>query len=152
MKILGEFRKFLARGNVIDLAVGVIVGTAFGQIVSSLVKDVVMPPIGLLLGKVDFSNLYINLTGHAYKNLAAGQKAGAPTINYGLFLNQVINFLIIALVIFLTVRMINRFSVKKAAPQKTKKCPYCQSSIPVAATKCAYCTSDLVEEQGHSPA
>lgn len=150
MKILEEFKKFLARGSVIDLAVGVIVGTAFGQIVSSLVEDVIMPPIGLLLGKVDFSNLYINLGGHPYKSLSAAQKSGAPTINYGLFLNHVINFLIIALVIFFTIKMINKFSVKKSAQQATKKCPYCQSSIPVNATKCAFCTSDLAEEQTHS--
>lgn len=150
MKIFDEFKKFLARGNVIDLAVGIIVGTAFGQIVSSLVKDVVMPPIGLLLGKVDFSNLYINLTGHPYPNLAAAQKAGAPTINYGLFLNHVINFLIIAFVIFFAVRLINKFSLKKEDSATTKSCPYCFSSIPVQATKCAHCTADLPDTTVHA--
>lgn len=147
LKIIDEFKKFLARGNVIDLAVGIIIGTAFGQIVSSLVKDIVTPPIGLLLGKVDFSNLYINLSGKTYPSLSAAQKAGAPTINYCLFLNHVINFLIIALVIFFAVRLINKLSFKKSDPATTKSCPYCLSTIPIQATKCAHCTADLPNHQ-----
>ncbi|SFG68505.1 large conductance mechanosensitive channel protein MscL [Sporolactobacillus nakayamae] len=146
MKTLNEFKKFLARGNVIDLAVAVIIGAAFGQIVSSLVKDIVMPPIGLLLGKVDFSSLYINLSGHAYDSLNAAQKAGAPTINYGLFINNVINFLIVSFVIFMAIKVLNKTSLKKAKPAATKTCPYCLSSIPIKATKCAHCTADLPDD------
>lgn len=150
MKIFREFKSFIARGNVIDLAVAVIIGAAFGQIVNSLVKDIVMPPIGLLLGKVDFSNLYINLSGKTYSSLDAAQKAGAPTINYGLFINNVINFLIIAAVIFLMVRLINRTPLKKPASPETKLCPYCLSSIPVKATRCPHCTSQLSEQSEHA--
>lgn len=146
MKTLNEFKKFLARGNVIDLAVAVIIGAAFGQIVSSLVKDIVMPPIGLLLGKVDFSSLYINLSGHVYSSLNAAQKAGAPTINYGLFINNVINFLIVSFVIFMAVKVLNKTSLQKAKPVATKTCPYCLSSIPIKATKCAHCTADLPDD------
>lgn len=147
MKVVNEFKKFLARGNVIDLAVAVIIGAAFGQIVNSLVKDIVMPPIGLLLGKVDFSSLYLNLSGHAYSSLAAAQKAGAPTINYGIFINHVINFLIISVVIFFAIKVLNKTTVKKPAAPATKTCPYCFSSIPVKATKCAHCTADLPNEE-----
>ncbi|WP_100487441.1 large conductance mechanosensitive channel protein MscL [Sporolactobacillus pectinivorans] len=143
MKTLAEFKKFLSRGNVIDLAVAVIIGAAFGQIINSLVKDIVMPPIGLLLGKVDFSSLYINLSGHAYGSLAAAQRAGAPTINYGTFLNTVINFLIIALIIFFAVKIVDKASHKKTASPTTKTCPYCLSLIPLRATKCPHCTADL---------
>ncbi|WP_353949414.1 large conductance mechanosensitive channel protein MscL [Sporolactobacillus sp. Y61] len=145
-----EFKSFIARGNVIDLAVAVIIGAAFGQIVNSLVKDIVMPPIGLLLGKVDFSNLYINLSGKTYSSLDAAQKAGAPTINYGLFINNVINFLIIAAVIFFMVRLINRTPLKKPVSPKTKLCPYCLSSIPAKATRCPHCTSQLPEQSERS--
>lgn len=143
MKTLAEFKKFLSRGNVIDLAVAVIIGAAFGQIINSLVKDIVMPPIGLLLGRVDFSSLYINLSGHAYSNLAAAQRAGAPTINYGTFLNTVINFLIIALIIFFAVKIVDKVAHKKTAAPTTKTCPYCLSLIPLKATKCPHCTADL---------
>ncbi|MCL1631080.1 large conductance mechanosensitive channel protein MscL [Sporolactobacillus sp. CPB3-1] len=143
---LNEFRKFLARGNVIDLAVAVIIGSAFGQIVSSLVKDIVMPPIGLLLGRVDFSSLYLNLSGHAYSSLSAAQKAGAPTINYGLFLNHVINFFIISLVIFFAIKILSRTAHKQETETTTKQCPYCLSTIPVKATKCAHCTADLPDQ------
>lgn len=118
MGIVDEFKAFINRGNVIDMAVGVIVGGAFGKITTSLVNDVLMPPIGLLLGKVDFNNLYINLSGQAYATLAEAQKAGAPTINYGLFINNVINFLIVAFVIFMVVKQMNRFMPKPPAEKK----------------------------------
>lgn len=148
--MLKEFKQFLARGNVLDLAVAVIVGAAFGKIVTSLVNDIIMPPIGLLLGQVDFSNLYINLSGKHYPNLAAAQKAGAPTINYGLFINTIINFLIIAFVIFLVVKAFNRFKKKQEAPAPTTKdCPYCLAKIPLDASKCMYCTSEL--DSGNTP-
>jgi large conductance mechanosensitive channel len=142
-----EFRDFIMRGNVLDLAVAVIIGAAFGKIVTSLVNDVLMPPIGLILGKVDFSNLFINLSGKPYPSLAAAKAAGAPTINYGLFLNQVIDFLIIGLVIFLVIRYLNKFvksiSPPAAAPPVTKECPFCCSIIPIKATRCPQCTTTL---------
>ena len=144
--MLKEFKEFVARGNVVDLAVGVIIGAAFGSIVTSLVNDIIMPPIGLLLGGVDFSNLFINLAGQDYSSLADAQKAGAPTINYGVFLNKVINFLIVAFVIFMLVRTINEMKreapVPAAAPT-TKDCPFCLSSIPIKATRCPHCTSEV---------
>lgn len=140
MNILKEFREFAARGNVIDLAVGVIIGAAFGKIITSLVNDVLMPPIGLLLGQVDFSNLFINLSSTHYPTLAAAKAAGAPTINYGIFINATIDFLIVAFVIFLMVRQINRYFAK---PVAKKDCPRCVSSIPLAATKCPHCTADI---------
>jgi large conductance mechanosensitive channel len=142
-----EFKTFIMRGNVIDLAIGVIIGAAFGKIVTSLVNDVIMPPIGLLLGKVDFSNLYINLGRGSYSSLAEAQKAGAPTINYGLFINSIINFLIIAIVIFLVVQQVNRFKRKEEEKEPdTKECPYCLSTIPLRAVKCQSCTADLTDE------
>jgi large conductance mechanosensitive channel len=139
-----EFREFVARGNVLDLAVGVIIGAAFGAIVTSLVNDIIMPPIGLVMGGVDFTNLFINLSGGDYDTLAAAQEAGAATINYGNFIQAVINFLIIAFVIFLIVRWANRVKSKPApvAPT-TKPCPYCLSTIPLGATRCPNCTSEL---------
>ena len=142
--MLKEFKKFIARGNVIDLAIGVIIGGAFNSIVQSLVNDVIMPPIGLIAGKVDFAQLYINLSNVSYPTLTAAQEAGAPTINYGLFINNVINFLIVAFVIFLLVRQINKLKpeAEPAAPS-TKKCPFCVSEIPLAATRCPNCTSAL---------
>jgi large conductance mechanosensitive channel len=143
--VLKEFRDFVARGNVIDLAVGVIIGVAFGKIVTSLVNDIVMPPIGMALGRVDFKNLFISLTGQTYASVADAQKAGAPTINYGVFLNTVLEFLIVAFVVFLMVRQINR--LKGPAPvapdQPMKECPRCITRIPAAATRCPSCTSDL---------
>jgi large conductance mechanosensitive channel len=143
-KILSEFKDFAMRGNVIDLAVGVIIGTAFGKIVTSLVNDIIMPPIGRLLGPVDFSSLYINISGTPYDSLAAAQAAGAATINYGLFLNSVVNFLIIALVIFLLIRQINKLQPPKPAEAPTTKdCPYCFTAIPLKATRCPHCTSKL---------
>ena len=143
--MLKEFRDFAARGNVVDLAVGVIIGAAFGKIVTSLVNDIVMPPIGLLIGQVDFRNLYFSLGGQAYPSLAEAQKAGAATINYGLFLNTVLEFLIVAFVVFLMVKQINRLSPPPApAPSEPKKdCPFCASSIPAAAKRCPLCTSQL---------
>lgn len=144
--MLREFGDFARRGNVIDLAIGVIMGSAFGKIVSSLVSDVIMPPIGLLLGRVDFSNLYISLSGQRYASLADAQKAGAPTLNYGLFLNNVLNFLLVALAVFYLVRALNRSKRKAPPPAKaptTRPCPYCLSEIPLKATRCAHCTSEL---------
>jgi large conductance mechanosensitive channel len=139
-----EFKKFAMRGNVIDLAIGVIIGGAFGAIVQSLVKDVIMPPIGLLLGKVDFSNLFISLTSAKYATLAAAQEAGAATINYGIFINAVINFVIVAFVIFLIVKQINRMKAPEPVSEPTSKpCPYCYTDIPRAATRCPHCTSQL---------
>ncbi|TCP29832.1 large conductance mechanosensitive channel [Scopulibacillus darangshiensis] len=147
-----EFKAFLSRGNVIDLAIAVIIGAAFGKIVTSIVNDIIMPPIGLLLGKVDFSNLYINLSDKDYASLAEAQKAGAPTINYGLFINTVINFIIIAFVIFLVIKLFERFKKKEeAAAPTTKKCPYCLSEVPQEATKCAHCTSEIGAEPSSSP-
>ncbi len=141
MNILKEFRDFTARGNVIDLAVGVIIGAAFGKIVTSLVNDIVMPPIGLVLGHVDFSNLFVDLSDKHYDSLAAAKAAGAPTINYGVFINNTIDFLIVAFVIFMMVRQINRFA-KKPAPSM-QDCPFCTSSISLKAVKCPHCTADI---------
>jgi large conductance mechanosensitive channel len=140
--MLKEFRDFVARGNVVDLAVAVVIGAAFGRIVASFVEDILMPPIGLALGNVDFSDLFISLSGAEYPSLAAAKAAGAATLNYGLFFNHIINFLIIAFAIYLLVRQINRF--QRPAPVTTKECPQCLSAIPLKATRCAHCTSALV--------
>jgi large conductance mechanosensitive channel len=136
-----EFRSFIARGNVVDLAVGVIIGAAFGKIVTSLVNDVIMPPIGLILGKVDFSNLFISLSDKKYDSLAAAKAAGAPTINYGMFINTVIDFAIVAFVIFLMIQQLNR--VMKKPDPSTRDCPRCVSAISIKATKCPHCTADI---------
>src|SRR5580693_1848734 len=143
--MLKEFKEFAMRGNVIDLAVGVAIGAAFGKIVSSLVDDVLMPPIGRLLGHVDFSNLFITLADAHFDTLADAKKAGAPTLNYGLFLNNVINFLIVAFAIFLVVQQVNRWTKKSAPPAapSTKDCPQCTMSIPVGAKRCPQCTAQL---------
>jgi len=150
--MLKEFKEFIMRGNVIDMAVGIIIGAAFGAIVSSLVKDVIMPPIGLLLGDVDFANLFSVIKegdpAGPYATLADAQAAGAVTINYGIFVNLVITFIIIAFVIFFIIRYINRLrraaeKPKAEAPPATKECPYCLSAIAVKATRCPNCTSDL---------
>lgn len=141
--MLKEFKEFIARGNVIDLAVAVIIGAAFGRIVTSLVERVLMPPIGLLLGRVDFSNLFIDLSGQNPPSLAEAEIRGLPVIAYGTFLNDVISFLIIAWVIFLLVRTINRLRAEQPPPPDTKDCPYCLTAIPMAATRCSACCVDL---------
>ena len=139
-----EFKQFAMRGNVLDLAVGIVIGAAFGQIVTSFVADILMPPVGKLLGHVDFSNLFISLNGAHYDTLTAAKAAGAATINYGLFFNTIINFLIIAFAVFLLVRQVNRWAPKPAtAPLSTRDCPYCLIPVPLKATKCAHCTSEL---------
>jgi large conductance mechanosensitive channel len=135
--MLSEFRAFLVKTNVLVLAIAFILGVAFAAVVGSLVKDVIMPPVGMLLGKVDFSNLYINLTGGSYPTLADAQKAGAVTINYGIFLNTVIAFIIVAFVVFLIAKAL----IKPAPPER--ECPYCAMTIPKAATRCPLCTSQL---------
>jgi large conductance mechanosensitive channel len=142
--MLKEFKQFAMRGNVLDMAVGIIIGAAFGKIVTSLVSDILMPPIGRILGKVDFSNLFINISGQSYDSLAAAKAAGAATINYGMFLNTVIDFIIVALVIFLIIRQANKWQKPApAAAPSTKECPYCASTIPLKATRCPNCTSEL---------
>lgn len=144
MSIAKEFKEFAVKGNVVDMAVGVVIGAAFGKIVTSLVNDVIMPPIGLALGNVDFSNLFVTLSEGEYASLDAAQKAGAATLNYGLFVNTIINFLIVAFAIFLVVKQINRLKRQPPPPApSTKECPRCLSAIPIKATRCAHCTSDL---------
>jgi large conductance mechanosensitive channel len=139
-----EFKDFAMRGNVVDMAVGIIIGAAFGKIVSSLVDDVIMPPIGLLLGKVNFANLYLNLSSTAYTTLDEAMKAGAPIIRYGVFLNTLINFLIVAFALFMIIRQMNRLRAPApAAAPSTKDCPFCASAIPLAAKRCPFCTSEL---------
>jgi large conductance mechanosensitive channel len=142
--MLKEFKEFAMKGNVLDMAIGVIIGAAFGKIVTSLVSDVLMPPIGLLMGQVDFSSLFLNLSSTPQPSLAAAKAAGTPTINYGVFLQTVLDFIIIAFVIFMLVKQINRLK-KPAAPAapSTKDCPLCLSTIPVKATKCAHCASSV---------
>jgi len=152
--MLKEFKEFAMRGNVIDMAVGIVIGAAFGTIVKSLVSDIIMPPIGLLLGKVDFANLFTVLKqGEAiagpYASLADAQAAGAVTINYGVFINTLISFIIIAFAIFMVIRSMNKLKKKEeASPAEptTKDCPYCLTSIPIKATRCPHCTSKLVTE------
>lgn len=143
--MFNEFKQFIMRGNVVDLAVGVIIGAAFGKIVTSFVEDILMPPIGLALGNVDFSNLFINLSGKDFASVAAAKAAGAATLNYGIFFNNILNFLIIAFAIFLLIKRVNRLRQPEAAPAPpaTKDCPYCLSAVPLKATKCAHCTSGL---------
>ena len=145
--MLDEFKKFAMRGNVLDMAVGIIIGVAFGKIVSSFVGDVLMPPIGLLLGNVDFSNLFINLSGTAYGSIAEAKAAGAATLNYGLFFNTIIDFVIVAFAIFLMVQQVNRLTQKPEAPAEltTKPCPFCLSEIPIKASRCPQCTSELTQ-------
>lgn len=145
-KMMKEFKEFAMRGNVVDMAVGIVIGAAFGKIVSSFVNDILMPPIGLLLGKMDFSNLFINLSGQDFLTLEEARKAGAATINYGLFFNTVLDFVIVAFAIFLLIRQINRMRREpEPAPASpdTKECPFCLSTIPLKAVRCPNCTSEL---------
>ena len=141
--MLKEFKEFIARGNVIDLAVAVVIGAAFGRIVTSLVEGVIMPPIGLLLGKADFSNLFIDISGQNPVSLADAQLKGLPVIAYGRFINDIINFLIIAWVIFLIVKAVNRLRAAPPPPPNTRDCPRCLTPIPLAATRCAACCADI---------
>ena len=142
--MLKEFKEFIARGNVIDLAVGLVIGAAFGKIVTSLVNDIVMPPIGMLLGGIDFGNLFVTLKGARFDTLKAAKEGGAVTINYGVFINTCIEFLIVAFVIFLVIKAINRMKRQPAElPPTMKSCVYCCSSIAIEATRCPQCTSDL---------
>ena len=145
--MLKDFKEFAMRGNVVDMAVGIIIGAAFGTIIGTLVSDVLMPPIGLLLGDVDFSNLFIVLkdgkTAGPYATVAAAKGAGAVTLNYGLFVNAVVNFLIVAFAIFFVVRGMNTLKKKEEAPPATKECPHCLSTIPIKATRCGHCTTEL---------
>jgi large conductance mechanosensitive channel len=141
--MIKEFRDFAVKGNFLDLAVAFILGAAFAAVVTSLVKDVIMPPVGLALGHLDFSNLFIALDGKAYPSLKAAQDAGAATLNYGLFITTVISFLILAFIMFLIVRAANRLKQKPPATPGTKECPYCYSTIPIKATRCPQCTSEL---------
>jgi large conductance mechanosensitive channel len=144
-----EFKAFVMRGNVVDLAVGVIIGAAFGRIVTSLVNDIIMPPIGLLLGGVNFADRFVSLNGQAFATLADAQKANAPTINYGLFINNIIDFLIVAFVVFLMIRAIQRLLPPPPPPAATtRECPYCLTSIPKAATRCSACTSEVAPVKG----
>jgi large conductance mechanosensitive channel len=141
-----EFKEFAMRGNVMDMAVGIIIGAAFGKIITSLVNDIIMPPIGLILGKVDFSNLFISLSKAKFSNLVEAKAAGAATLNYGLFLNNIIDFIIVACAIFFIIKQLNRFKAKpitEEAVQTTKECPFCISSIPIKATRCPNCTSEI---------
>ena len=144
--MLKEFKEFAMRGNVLDMALGVIIGAAFGKIIASLVEDILMPPLGLLLGKMDFSNLFVSLSGQQFTSLTAAKAAGAATLNYGLFLNTVLNFIIVAFAIFLLIRQVNRLRREPApapAAPTTRDCPYCLSVIPLKATRCAPCTAEL---------
>jgi large conductance mechanosensitive channel len=139
-----EFKEFAVKGNVLDMAVGIIIGAAFGKIISSFVSDILMPPIGLLLGKMDFSGLFINLSGQYFPTIAAAKAAGAATLNYGMFLNTIIDFLIVAFAIFLLVKQVNRLKREPpAAAPATKDCPFCASAIALQAKRCPHCTSQL---------
>ena len=144
--MLKEFKEFAMRGSVLDLAIGLVIGAAFGKIVTSFVNDILMPPIGLVLGKVDFTNMFVALNGMAYESLAKAKAAGAPTLNYGVFVNTVLDFVIVAFVIFLLVKQINRMKRQAEAPAPapaTKECPYCVSAIPIKAVRCPQCTSEV---------
>lgn len=155
MLVLKEFREFAMKGNVVDMAVGIVIGSAFGKIVSSLVSDMLTPPLGMLLGKVDFSNLFIDLSRKGYASLAEAQSAGAPTINIGLFLNTIVDFIIVAFALFMIVRWMNKLrnSMEKPVPASepaaptTRECPFCLSVIPVKAIRCAHCTADLTDKR-----
>lgn len=143
MSFRDDFKKFALRGNVMDMAVGVIIGGAFGKIVSSLVNDVIMPPLGMIAGKMDFSNLFISLNGKEYATLEAAKKAGAPVLAYGKFINTALDFLILAFIVFMMVRQINKLLPAPAPKKAARKCPYCKSDIADDATRCPHCTSQL---------
>ena len=148
-KLLKEFKDFALKGNMIDLAVGMIIGSAFNGIVGSLVSDLVMPLLSLITGKIDFTNKFIALNGDVYQTLAAAEAAGAPTFKYGLFLTELLNFLIMAFVVFIVVKQLNRLHKKEEAPAPTEKeCPYCKSKIPAGAVRCPHCTSELESGKG----
>ncbi len=138
-----DFKAFAMKGNILDMAIGIVIGVAFGKIVSSFVSDIIMPPIGLILGKVDFTNLFINLSDKTYPTLAAAKAAGAPTINYGVFFNTVLDFLIVSFVLFLMMKQMSRFNKKEETVKNTQECPHCTSEISIRATRCPHCTSDL---------
>lgn len=143
MSFFNEFKNFAMRGNVLDMAIGVVIGGAFGQITTFLVNNIIMPPIGMLLGKIDFSNLFITLDGKQYDSLKAATDAGAPVLSYGLFINTVINFLIIAFAVFIVIRQINRFRPKPEPAPAPRLCPYCRQPVADDATRCPHCTSEL---------
>lgn len=142
-RVLSEFKEFAMHGSMLDMAVGIIIGAAFGRVVSSFVSDVLMPPIGLFTGHSDFSNKFINLSGHAYATLAEAKAAGAATINYGVFFNALSDFLIVAFVVFMLIRQINRLKNEQKAVAVTRDCPFCFSAIAIKATRCPHCTSAL---------
>ena len=142
--MLNEFKAFIMRGNVVDLAVGIVIGAAFTTVVNSFVNDLLMPPIGLVLGRVDFANLFVSLSGQHFPSVAAAKAAGAPTLNYGMFINNIINFLIVGFVVFLLVKQVNRMQgPPPPPPATTKPCPQCAMDIPRAARRCPHCTSEL---------
>jgi len=143
--MLKAFKDFLMRGNVVDLAVGIIIGAAFGKIITSLVNDILMPPLGLILGKMDFSGLFVNLSKEAYPSLAAAKAAGVPTINYGAFINTIVDFLIVSAAIFFVILQVAKLRKQQEAPAapNSKECPYCLSAIAIKATRCPHCTSDV---------
>ena len=146
--MLKEFKEFAIKGNVVDMAVGIVIGAGFGKIVSSFVADILMPPVGMLMGKMDFSNMYVNLSGKEFPSLKAAKEAGAATINYGVFLNTMLDFVFVAFAIFLLVRMVNRWRATPPPPPAdptTKECPFCVMSIPIKATKCGHCTSEIAK-------
>jgi large conductance mechanosensitive channel len=142
-----EFKEFAMKGNVLDMAVGIIVGAAFGKIVTSFVSDVLMPPLGLLLGKMDFASLFINLSGKHFATIAEAKAANAATLNYGIFVNTVIDFVLVAFAVFLLVKQVNRLNRQPAAAPSTKDCPYCASAIPIPASRCPHCTSQLAPQK-----
>jgi large conductance mechanosensitive channel len=141
--MLKEFKEFALRGNVLDMAIGIIIGVAFGKIITSLVNDIIMPPVGLILGRVDFSDLYVSLNGKDYPSLAAAKAAGAATINYGAFLNTILDFVIVAFVMFLIIRQVNRAFPPAPVVVTTRECPFCVSQIPLKASRCPNCTSQI---------
>ena len=141
--MIKEFKEFAIRGNVLDLAVGIVIGAAFGKIVTSFVNDIIMPPIGLAIGRIDFKDLFINLSAAGYKSLAEAKAAGAPVVAYGTFLNTVFEFVIVAFAVFLLIRQVNRMRMQATPTAKTKECEYCRSIVPINATRCPHCTSEL---------